>query len=107
MYRVRNVVKVTPEGWNGTIENVARINVVATQRGWQQATVWTQTFGPFGEIAIELEYPDLATYERETAAFFADGECMKLMVHGMRFRRPEDAGYNDIWQRAETVAEGS
>ena len=103
MYRVRNVIKVTPEGWNGTIEGVARIDQVARQRGWQEATIWTQSFGPFGELSIELEYPDLATYERETDAFFADEECMKLMEDAMKFRRPDSPGYNEMWQRAEPV----
>ena len=104
MYRVRNVVKVTHEGWPGAIENVARLNEVAKQRGWQQATVWTLTFGPFNEIAIEIEYPDLATYERETAAYFADEEAMKLNAEARQYMRSDDMGFNEIWQRAETVS---
>jgi hypothetical protein len=66
-----------------------------------------QTFGPFGELSIELEHPDLATYERESAAFFADGEAIRLMVDGLQFRRGDDPGYNEMWQRAETVTDGS
>ncbi len=104
MYRVRSVIKLTGEGWNGAIDNVQRINEIAKQRGWQQATVWTQTFGPFNEIAIEVEYPDLATYERETNAFLADEEAMKLVLDGQQYRRRDDLGFNDIWQRADTVA---
>ena len=107
MYRVRNVIKVTPEGWNGTIENVARINELGKQRGWQQATVWTQTVGPFAELSIEIEYPDLATFERETAAYFADEEVMKLNMEGMRYIRTDAAGYSELWQRAEAVADPS
>jgi hypothetical protein len=107
MYRVRSVIKVTQQGWPGAIENVARINEVAKQRGWQQATVWTQTFGPFNELSIELEYPDLATYEHETAAFYADDEAMKLVFDGMKLRRGEDPGYNDIWQRVDTADHGT
>jgi hypothetical protein len=44
-YRVRSVIKVTTEGRNPTIENIARLNDSARQRGWQEATVWTQSFG--------------------------------------------------------------
>jgi hypothetical protein len=99
---------VTQEGWPGALENLAQINEVAKQRGWHQATVWTQTFGPFNELSIELEYPDLATYERETAAFYADEEAMKLIMDGMQFRRgDDDPGYNDIWQRVDAVADPS
>jgi hypothetical protein len=88
MYRTRSIIRVTFEGWNGAIENAARINEVARRRGWQEATVWTQTFGPFGELAIEVDYPDHATYERETAAYFDDEECMKLLTDGMKYVRP-------------------
>ena len=41
MYRVRSVIKVTHDGWPGTIRNVERMNEMAAKRGWQQATVWT------------------------------------------------------------------
>ena len=98
MYRVRSVIKIrTTEGWNEAITNAARINEVAKSRGWQQATVWTQTFGPFGEISIETEYPDLATYERETAEFYADQEAMKLSLETVKHLREDDPGYNEIW----------
>ena len=106
MYRVRNVIKVTLEGWNASIENVARINKIAKERGWSQATVWTQSFGPFAELCIEVEYPDLATYERESAALFADAKVMQLIGDGMQYRRGDDPGYNELWQRAEPVAGG-
>lgn len=104
MYRVRSVMRVTTEGWNGALENVARINEVAEQRGWRQASVWTQTFGPFNELVLEVEYPDLATYERETAAFYADEEVMRLVQEGTKNMRGDDIGHNEIWQRADTVA---
>ena len=101
MYRMRTVVKLTPEGWPGAIETFARINDVAKQRGWQQGSVWTQTFGPLNELSFELEYADMATYERETAAFYADEEAMKLVLAGTKYRRPDDPGYNDCWQRVD------
>ena len=103
MYRVRSLLKVNRDGWNGAIENVARLNEIAEQRGWQQASVWTQTFGPFNEIVIEIDYPDLATYERETAAFLADDGAVKLMLDGLQFLRTDEVGYNEMWQRAEVV----
>ena len=106
MYRVRSVIKLKADGWNGAIENVRRINEIAKQRGWQQATVWTQTFGRYNEIALELEFPDLATYERETAAFNADEEAMGLSREGLKYLRGDDLGFNEIWQRAEPVAGG-
>ena len=72
---------------------------MAKERGWQQATVWTQTAGPLGELSLEIDYPDLATYERETAAYYADEEVMKPTMEGMQHLR-SDPGYN------ETLATG-
>ena len=101
MYRVRSMIKVTFEGWPASIENAAAINTLAEKRGWSLATVWTQTFGPFNELAFEREYPDLATFERETAAFYADKEVMQLVAEGARHRRGEDFGHNEIWERVD------
>jgi hypothetical protein len=94
MYRVRSLLKVNRDGWNGAIENIARVNEIAKRRGWQQATAWTQTFGPFNENVIELEYPDLATYERETAAFLRGQEGhedrhRRIPVAAQRRGRPQ------------------
>src|SRR5215467_12388636 len=96
MYRTRTLIAVNTEDWNAAIENVMRMNEVAKQRGWQQASIWTQTFGPFGELSIEIDYPDLATYERESAAFFEDDESMKLMIEAMSYRRPDSPGSNEM-----------
>jgi hypothetical protein len=101
MYRMRSVIKVTHEGWPSAIENVARMNELARKRGWQQATVWTQAFGPYNELSIELEYPDLATYEREAAAFGADDEAMNLRHDAVKYRRGGDSGYSDVWERVD------
>jgi hypothetical protein len=105
-YRVRSVIKVTTEGRNPTIENIARLNDSARQRGWQEATVWTQSFGLLGEIAIEIDCADLATCERQTRAYHADEECMKLVAEGHEAHAPERPGYNELWQR-DTVAAAS
>ena len=101
MYRVRSVIKVTHDGWPGTIRNVELMNELAAKRGWQQATVWTQAFGPYNELSIELEYPDLATYEREAAAFAADEEAMNLRHDAVKYRRGGDSGYSDVWERVD------
>ena len=102
MYRVRSVSKVTFEGWPAAITNAARINELAENRGWQASTIWTQTFGPFNELAFERDYPDLATYECETAAFYADKEVMQLVVEGVNNLRGDDPGFLEIWETIET-----
>jgi hypothetical protein len=92
---------VTSSGWPEAIANLAAINELRKQRGWQQATVWTQTFGPFNELSIEFEYDDLASYERENAAFSADDEARRLRMEGRKHLRADGSGYSDIWERIE------
>lgn len=82
MYRVRNIVKVGRDGWDGAIETAQRFELISKKRGWQEGAIWTQSFGPYNEIVIEYDYPDLATYEREQAAVFADEEAMTAWIEG-------------------------
>jgi hypothetical protein len=39
--------------------------------------LWAPVVGRGNEIVWELDYGDLATFERETAAFYADTDAMK------------------------------
>jgi hypothetical protein len=104
MFRERSLINVTAEGWNGAIETFNRLNAIARERGWQESTIWTQTFGPFGQLLIETDYPDLATYETQTGAFFADEECMRLTMESVKYLA--GPGHNEMWQRAAPVAAG-
>ena len=45
--------------------------------GLAPATIWVPAFGTANEVVWEIEYSDLATYERENAAFYSDEEAMK------------------------------
>ena len=40
-------------------------------------TLWAPTFGAANEVVWEIDYPDLATFERENEAFYADAEAMQ------------------------------
>jgi hypothetical protein len=105
MYRERIHIKVASteqSAWNGVISLHEEFNALARSRGWTEGVIWTQTFGPFGEIVIELEYDDLATYEREQKAMFADPEAAKLVERITEHLDPSFGG-NELWQRAESV----
>src|SRR4051794_10860831 len=39
--------------------------------------LWAPVVGQGNEIVWELDYADLATFERETAAFYSDTDAMK------------------------------
>ena len=39
--------------------------------------LWTPMFGTANEVVWEIEYRDLATFERENEAFYSDADVMK------------------------------
>jgi hypothetical protein len=53
--------------------------VIALRRklGLAEATLWAPTFGTGNEVVWEIEYPDLATFQRENEAFHSDADVMK------------------------------
>ncbi len=104
MYRARTVFKLKPDGWNGALENVRRVNEIAKQRGWRQATVWTQTFGPFNEIAPRVRVPRPGHLRARNRGVLRGRGAMKLALEARQYMRSDDMGFNEIWQRAETVS---
>ena len=44
--------------------------------GLAPATLWAPTFGVANEVVWEIDYADLAAYERENDLFYSDGEVM-------------------------------
>ena len=58
--------------------NIAE-EVIALRRklGLATATLWTPTVGTANEIVWQIEYSDLATFQRENKAFHSDPEVME------------------------------
>lgn len=53
---------------------------VVTRRqalGLSAARLWAPVVGVANEVVWEVDYPDLATFERENAAFYGDAEAMQ------------------------------
>jgi hypothetical protein len=40
-------------------------------------TLWVPMFGKGNEVVWEIDYPDLATFQRENEAFYSDADVMK------------------------------
>ena len=104
MYRVRYHQKLrSAESRNDYLRLSEQLNELARQRGWREATFWTPTVGSFNEIVVELEYPDLATFERESRALFADADAADLLL---RFGELVDQGWghSELWEQASAIA---
>jgi hypothetical protein len=78
MYRFRAHVQVRYGHFKEYLEVWERMNEVGRSRGWATATFWVPTVGTGNEFIAEIEYPDLATFQRESDAFSSDPEAMTL-----------------------------
>jgi hypothetical protein len=78
MYRFRYGVQVRYGHFKDFLANQQQQNELARSRGWPEATHWVPTTGAVNTFIGEIEYPDLATYQRLNEAFGADAEAMTL-----------------------------
>lgn len=97
MYRERwHMTVPDSESWDEVERLSGELNTLAASRGWTQDTLWTPTAGPWGEVIIESDFPDLATYEREWAAYNADPEWLKLTRQMIELRTQGTTLYNEL-----------
>jgi hypothetical protein len=82
MYRVQQRQEVVYGKYKEILELIDEINGLLRSRGMAEFRPWSPTFGKFNELILESEYPDLATYERESEAFSSDPEIMKMWRSG-------------------------
>jgi|SRR5436305_5675389 hypothetical protein len=45
--------------------------------GLAESNLWIPTVGKANEVIWEIDYPDLATFERENEAFYSDADAME------------------------------
>jgi hypothetical protein len=79
MVRARFIVQVRYGHFADYLKIAEKLNEVARARGWAEATFWVAAAGAANELIAEVEYPDLATFEREGEASSADAEWMQLI----------------------------
>jgi NIPSNAP len=79
MIRVRFIAQVRYGHFAEYLKAGEQLNEIARERGWAEATFWVSVAGTANELFVEVEYPDLATLEREGEAQDADAEWMKVI----------------------------
>ena len=82
MYRVLQRQEVVYGKYKEAIELIDEVNGLLRTRGMTELRAWSPTFGKGNELILESEYPDFATYERESEAFTSDPEIMKVWRSG-------------------------
>jgi hypothetical protein len=77
MYRQRIRQQVLYGQFREYMEIAEEVIALRRKLGLAVPTLWVPTFGTANEVVWELEYPDLATFQRENETFYSDAEVMK------------------------------
>ena len=79
MVRARFIVQVRYGHFAEYLKAAEQLNEIARQRGWAEATFWVYTAGTANELIADVDYPDLATFDREGQAQSSDAEWMNVI----------------------------
>ena len=77
MYRQRMRQQVLYGQFREYMTVAEEVIALRRKRGLAEPTVWAPAFGTANEVIWEIDYPDLATFERENEAFYGDVEAME------------------------------
>jgi hypothetical protein len=76
MYRQRIRQQVLYGQFREYMAVAEEVMAVRRKLGLTEPTLLAPAFGTAHEVIWELDYPDLATFERENGAFYSDAEAM-------------------------------
>ena len=102
-YRHRVVFIVKYGRFNDALSALQRLNEISAERGWTTSRILVPFVGATNEIILETDHPDLATFERQSAAFYADGEAMKAWRAAADVV-VEGSGHDALYSDASTLA---
>jgi hypothetical protein len=77
MYRQRICQQVLYGQFREYTEIAEEVIALRRKLGLSAPMLWVPTFGTANEVVWEIDYPDLATFQRENEAFHSDVEVMK------------------------------
>ena len=84
-YKFRLIAEVKYGHFGDYLKTWKKLDAITRDRGWVAARLLVPTAGSANEIIAEFEYPDLATFERENKAFFADQDAFGAWRAGAEF----------------------
>ena len=79
MYRVRLYQEVIYGHFREFMEVANSFKALLRDRGWVEGTIWVPVAGQGNIVVWETDYPDLASFQRESEAYYADKEAMDLV----------------------------
>jgi hypothetical protein len=103
MVRVRFIIQVRYGHFAEYLKAVEQLNEIARQRGWAEATFWVYAAGTANELIAEVEYADLATFEREGEAQSSDADWMNVIRSTVDFV-VQGTGRSELLQTAPQLS---
>ena len=101
MYRMRQLFTLSDiDAWNEAMTIVEEVNKLCASKDWVQATVYERTVGRFGEMSLEMDYPDLATWSASTRS--GCGTRDRQVMRRIDAIATVDLGYTDYGARHPT-----
>lgn len=101
-FRMRMIATIKYGHAGEYLKNMQRLNEVGIARGWAPMRTWMPVVGPNNLVIHEQDYPDLATYQRENAAFYEDEEAFGLF-RANAGNVIEGSAYTEMLEDAPTV----
>ncbi len=77
MYRQRIRQQVLYGQFREYMTVAEELIAIRRKRGLAEPALWVPAFGTANEVIWEINFPDLATFERENEAFYSDAEAME------------------------------
>ena len=77
MYRQRIRQQILYGRFREYTEIAAKLISLREKLGLAPATLWVPTVGTANEIVWEIDYPDLATFERDNESFYSNAEAIE------------------------------
>jgi hypothetical protein len=81
-YRVQQIATVKYGHFGAYLKTVKDLERIVEKRGWARTRILAPTVGANNEVVLENEYPDLATFQAENDAFYADAEAFEIFRAG-------------------------
>ena len=103
MYRYRLHGEILYGHFRDAMEAVDGLNAVARSHGWRELTTWTPTVGRSNTLVLEVEYPSLEEFKRETEATASDPEYMKG-VRTLSQWTVQGSAHDELWEAAPDLA---
>ena len=84
-YRLRLIAEIEYGQFTDFMKSQRKLERIMRERGWAPTRTLVPVAGPNNEVILEIEYPDLATFERENGAFYADEEAFAAFRAGAKY----------------------